>query len=146
MENKEKLSREELNSVILDGQDIIEMAGNEVIINDAEESQKRAFALNLEEYKNTLTSCNQEKAMITLELYNKIMSALRCGKGGKKVGIDSKFYSWCKTHFKIINNAGTDTLCSVKSHTRVAVVENYFPVWSESMTLIFHHLHKRFRF
>ena len=56
MENKEGLSHEDLNSVILDGEDIIKTAGIEVIINDTEKSQKRAFALNSEQSRNTLFS------------------------------------------------------------------------------------------
>ena len=48
--------------------------------------------------------------MITLELYNKFINALRCEKGGKKAGIDVKFSPWCKTHFQTTENTGTDIL------------------------------------
>ena len=41
MENKEELSHEELNSVILDEEDIIGTAGNEVIINDTQKKSIR---------------------------------------------------------------------------------------------------------
>lgn len=40
MANREELSHEELNSVILDSQDVIGIAGDEFIMNDAEKSQK----------------------------------------------------------------------------------------------------------
>ena len=84
--------------------------------------------------------------MITQELYNKIMHALRCGHGGKKTGVDVKFHSWCKAHFQITDNAGADILCSVKSGVRIAITENYFQVRFESLALPFHHLGSRCRF
>ena len=73
--------------------------------------------------------------MITTDLYNKIIVALKQGKGGKKVGIDVKFYAWCKTHFKIILNADVELLCSVKNGRRVAVSENYYEVISSRAVL-----------
>lgn len=82
----------------------------------------------------------REKSMITQEMFVKIMNALRCGKGGKKAGIDVKFYSWCKTHFRITDNAGAANLClcSTKSTVRIAVFENYFEVWSKTMSVMFY--------
>ena len=126
MGNRKELSHEELNSIILDGEDLIGTPSEEVIISDAEESQKKAFESNVEQYKNTLSIFMREKSMITQELYNKIMHALRCGHGGKKTGVDVKFHSWCKAHFQITDNAGADILCSVKSGVRIAITENYF--------------------
>ena len=41
MGNRKELSHEELNSIILDGEDLIGTASEEVIISDAEESQKK---------------------------------------------------------------------------------------------------------
>jgi hypothetical protein len=70
----------------------------------------------------------REKSMITMALYNNIINALKQTKGGKKTGINSKFYSWCKTHFKIDESAGVTILCSLKNGNRIVVLENYYQV------------------
>jgi hypothetical protein len=108
--------------------DIIEMPAQEVVISDADESQRNNFYTNVEKYKNTLSLCMQEKTMITIPLYNNIINALKKAKGVKKTGIDIKFYSWCKKHFKIDHSAGVEILCSSKNSNRIAVVENYYKV------------------
>jgi len=46
----------------------------------------------------------------------------------KEAGVDVKFYSWCKTHFKIVVNADMELLCSAKDGRRVAVREDYYQV------------------
>jgi transposase InsO family protein len=131
MENTEE-SQEKLDPVIIDGNDIIEISGNEIISSDNDQCQRKAFELNVQNYRNSLTSSMQEKSMITIALYNDIMKALKCGKGGKKVGIDVKFYSWCKTHFKIILNVDMEILCSKKNGTRIAMIENYYEILKEA--------------
>lgn len=102
-----------LNSIVIDD-DTIEVANNEIVINDNDKSQRQIFYSKIENYKNKLNSSMQEKTMITKSLYADILNALKCGKGGKQVGIDVKFYSWCKTHFKIILNIDMELLCSKK--------------------------------
>ncbi|CAF3798384.1 unnamed protein product [Adineta steineri] len=131
MENTEE-TQEKLDGVIIVGEDVIEVSGNEIIIDDTDHCQQKAFESNVENYKNSLSSTMREKSMITLSLYNSIMNALRCGKGGKKVGIDVKFYSWCKTHFKIVLNADVEILCSIKNGTRIAVMEHYYKILKEA--------------
>lgn len=128
MEDAEGSAHEELTSIILDGQDVIGTAGDEVFITDAEKSQREAFKLGADQYRDSLTSSMREKSMITEDMYDTIMNALRCGKGGNKAGIDVKFYSWCKAHFRIIDSAGTAILYSTKSGVRIAVFENHFQV------------------
>jgi hypothetical protein len=107
---------------------MIEIVDQEVVISEADEYQRRTFDNNVEKYKSTLSSAMREKSMITTTLYNRILSALQCGKGGKKAGIDVKFYSWCKIHFKIVLNADVEILCSKKTDTRIAVTESYYQV------------------
>ena len=124
----ENSRREKSNSVMTDSDDMIEVVDEEVIISEADECQRKAFDSNVENYKNTLSSAMREKAMITTALYNNILSALQRGKGGKKAGIDVKFYSWCKIHFKIVLNADVEILCSKNMDTRIAVLEQYYQV------------------
>jgi hypothetical protein len=111
-----------------DSEDMLEIVDQEVVISEADECQRKNFDCNVEKYKSTLSSAMREKSMITTILYNSILSALQCGKGGKKAGIDVKFYSWCKFHFKIVLNADIEIICSKKMDTRIAVTENYYQV------------------
>jgi hypothetical protein len=48
---------------------------------------------------------------------------LKQTKAGKKTGIDSRFHSWCKTHFRIDQSAGIELLISSKNGNRIIVVE-----------------------
>ena len=66
MENVATLQEEPVNTVIVDGNEIIETSGEEVIISDADECQRKAFELNVEKYKNSLSPLMREKAMIGL--------------------------------------------------------------------------------
>lgn len=128
MDHSEESPKEDLDAVILDGDVVIGASGEEIIINEADESQRKMFESNVERYKTTLSRSVREKSMITKELHSKILDALRTGKGGKKAGVDVKFYAWCKTHFRIVRNAELDILCSIKQDNRIAVVEDYFQV------------------
>ncbi len=92
MENTEELPQEQFNSIIMEGDDIIEIS-SEVVVSDADECQRAKFYANVEEYKNTLSLCMREKSMITIPLYSNIINALKQSKGGKKTGVDSKFHS-----------------------------------------------------
>ena len=83
-------------------------------------------------YKNSLSSITREKAMISMSLYENIVGALKSGKGGKKAGVNVKFYSWCKTHFTIVLNADRELLCSAKDGRRIAVHEDYYQVTCSS--------------
>ncbi|CAF2081135.1 unnamed protein product [Rotaria magnacalcarata] len=74
----------------------------------------------------------REKSMITLPFYNRIIHSLKQKKGGKKTGIDSKFYLWCKLHFKIDYSVGVEILCSSKNGNRIAVVEHYYQILQEA--------------
>jgi hypothetical protein len=128
MEASQESSQEALKLVIVDGTDIIETSSTEVVISDADDSQRKAFDSNLIKYRDSLSSAMREKSMISMSLYYNILDALRCGKGGKKAGVDVKFFSWCKTHFRISSNADVDLLCSEKNGHLIAVVENYYQV------------------
>ncbi len=90
--------------------------------------KRNKFYANVEEYKNTLSLCMREKSMITISLHSNIIDALKQIKGGKKTGVDSKFFLWCKTHFKIDQSAGVEILCSSKNGNRIVVVDHYYQV------------------
>ncbi|CAF5073827.1 unnamed protein product, partial [Rotaria sp. Silwood1] len=47
-------------------------------------------------------------------------------------GIDTKFFSWCKIHFKIDQSAGVEMLCSSKNGNRIAVLQNYCEILHEA--------------
>ena len=83
MENT-KEPQEQLDSVIIDGNDTIEVSGNEIITSGDDECQRKAFEFNVENYRNRLTSSMREKSTIKISLYNDIINALKCGKGAKK--------------------------------------------------------------
>lgn len=136
MDDSGESPREDLDAVILDGDVVIGASGEEVIINEADESQRKVFESNVDRYKNTLSLSVREKSMITKELHGKIIDALRSGKGGKKAGVDVKFFAWCKTHFRIVRNADLDILCSIKRDNRIAVVEDYFQVRSTRVDVV----------
>ncbi len=80
----------------MEGDDIIETSTEEVVISEDDEHQRNIFYTDVEKYKNTLSLCMREKSMITMVLYNNIVNALKQTKGGKKIGIDSRFHTWCK--------------------------------------------------
>lgn len=48
MEDTQRSTHEELTSLIMDGEDVIGTVGDEVVINDADESQKEEFKLGVE--------------------------------------------------------------------------------------------------
>ncbi|CAF4134003.1 unnamed protein product [Rotaria magnacalcarata] len=110
MKNTLELPQEQLNSIIMDGDDVIETSVEE----------------------NSLSLCMREKSMITLPFYNRIIHSLKQKKGGKQTGIDSKFYLWCKLHFKIDYSVGVEILCSSKNGNRIAVVEHYYQILQEA--------------
>lgn len=128
LENSQGTAGNGLDPIIIDTDDLITTSGEEIVISEADESQKSAFESNVNNYKNSLSAIMREKAMISTSLYGNIIGALKSGKGGKKAGVDVKFYSWCKTHFKIVINADMELLCSAKDGRRVAVHEDYYQV------------------
>lgn len=135
MNTTDQTSGAGLDPIIMDGDEIIGVSGAEIEISEADQSQKKSFQTNVENYENSLSVIMREKAMISIDLYNKIINALKQGRGGKKVGIDVKFYSWCKTHFKIILNVDVELLCSVRNGKRIAVTEDYYEVVSSKIIL-----------
>jgi hypothetical protein len=84
MENTEILSEKQLNSIIMEGDDIIETSVEEVVISEGDGHQRNKFYTDVEKYKNTLSLCMREKPMISIPLYNNIINALKQTKGGKK--------------------------------------------------------------
>ena len=117
-----------MNSIIMEEDDIIETSTEEVVISEDDEHQRNKFYTDVEKYKNSLSLCMREKSMITMVLYNNIINALKQTKGGKKLGIDSRFHTWCKTYFRIDVSAGIELLISSKNSNRVVVVEHFYQV------------------
>jgi hypothetical protein len=68
MENTEELAQEQLNSIIMEGDDIIEISSEEVVISEVDECQRKKFYANVEEYKNILSVCMRKKSMISIPL------------------------------------------------------------------------------
>ena len=109
---------------------MIETSVEEAVVSEGSECGKEKFYANVEKYKNGLSPRMREKTMITMPLYKNIINALKHTRGGKMTGIDPKFYLWCKKNFKIDYGAGTKVLCSSKNYNRIAVVGNYYEVFS----------------
>lgn len=61
MKNTEELSQEQLNSIIMEGDEVIETSSEEVVISEGDEYQRNKFYANVEEYKNSLSLCMNNK-------------------------------------------------------------------------------------
>ncbi|CAF4085336.1 unnamed protein product [Rotaria sp. Silwood2] len=72
-----------------------------------------------------------EKVMLSFDYYQKIIRCLKQPKSGKTIGIDAKFYFWCKKHFKIDITSGIEILCSTKNGRRIVVIESYFAILND---------------
>ena len=57
MENRDALSQVQLNSIIMEDDDIIETCVEEVVISNDNDCQRNKFYENVEKYKNTLSLC-----------------------------------------------------------------------------------------
>ena len=132
MENRKESQEQHSNPIIIDGNEMIETSVEQVVVSQGIECGKENFYANVEKYKNGLSPRMREKTMITMPLYNNIINALKHTRGGKMIGIDSKFHLWCKKNIKIDYGAGTKVLCSSKNHNRIAVVESYYEVCSSA--------------
>ncbi|CAF3426670.1 unnamed protein product [Rotaria socialis] len=104
MKNIFELPQEQLNSIIMDGDDVIETAVEEVVISESAECQRNKFNMNAEAYKNSLSLCMREKSMIALPFYNRIIHDLKQKK----------------------RCAGVEILCSSTNGNRIAVIEHYY--------------------
>jgi hypothetical protein len=68
MKNRDALSQMQLNSIIMEDDDIIETSVEEVVISSDDDCQRNKFYENVEKYKNTLSLCMRDKSMITIPL------------------------------------------------------------------------------
>ena len=120
-----------LNNVSTD----IVIGGDSTVFNDVDEvgrsnsgdqsfHEEQTFYLKLNCYKARLKF--SEKAMLSLQYYQKIVFAMKQSKSGKHNGVDSKFFGWCKKHFKLDNTIGNEILVSLKDGRRIIFIESYW--------------------
>ena len=109
--------------------------GDSTVFNDVDEvgrsnpddqssHEEQTFYLKLNCYKARLKL--SEKAMLFLEYYQKIVFAMKQSKSGKHNGVDSKFFSWCRKHFKLDNTTGNEMLVSLRDDRRIIFIESCF--------------------
>jgi transposase InsO family protein len=117
-----------LDNVIVDADNTIVNGSADVVIDTdlGISHEERTFYAKIDDFKKGLKF--PDKVMLTTAYTDEIKNALKHNKGGKTSGITSKFYGWCKQHFRIDLTSGMELLCSRKNGRRIVVLETYFAV------------------
>lgn len=92
----------------------------------------------LEKHINSLSERFREKSVIKQSFYNDIVKCLLLPKEKPSGLFSAKFNYWVKQNFIIINIAGVNIACCIKSRKTICIYESYFKVIGEAHANISH--------
>jgi hypothetical protein len=92
----------------------------------------------LEKYIGSLSEKFLKKCVIKRNVYHDIVRCLLLPKGKPSGLFSAKFIYWVKHHFMLIQIAGVELGCCIKSKKNICVYEDYYKVIGEAHATISH--------